>query len=369
MRKRFIATLTAAALVAGAGTAAALTHTVQSGDSLSRIATQYSVPGGWPALYEANRSVVGDNPNALQVGQVLSIPGVEDPAPLPIPGTGVYRGPGETAKVDGFGSWLGGSVQATDYVDPSENATWNPVVFKRWGDWKKAEAGRKFVLGLPLLPKNGVYWRGLGGQYDAQFRGVAQLLVANGLGDSVVRLGYEPNNPNIGPWQATSNPEAYKQMFRRVHGIMKKVAPNLKFDYNLAVGTSGRVTSWWSLYPGSAYVDIIGLNIYDVWWAHYSATPAQRWNHTLTKAIGVNDHKAFARYVGKPVSYPEWGLYKRGDSYAGGGDSTYFIDRMAELTKSARYNAYFDLNWTSYGSSIDMFPNARAQYKKKFGAP
>ncbi|MER7577675.1 hypothetical protein [Streptomyces sp. NPDC126514] len=310
---------------------------------------------------------------AVAVAAAVTFPTAE-PVVIPLPvspatanGLGVYSGPGEVGETNNFSSWLNRPVEATDYLDPAWTK-WNPQALKRWGDWKNAKPGLKFTLGLHLVPeKGGSLTAGLRGAYDWHFRVLAQQLVSNGLGDSVIRLGYEPNNPNIGPWQGTSNPDGYKAMYRRAHGILRSVAPNLKFDYNLAVGTSGKVISFWTLYPGSAYVDIVGLNIYDVWWAHYGATPWQRWNHTLTTKIGVNDHKAFAKYVGKPVSYPEWGLYKKGDFYAGGGDSTFFIDRMAELVKGAKYHAYFDLNWTNHGSKIDMFPQAKARYKERFG--
>ncbi|MFC5639154.1 glycosyl hydrolase [Streptomyces bullii] len=280
---------------------------------------------------------------------------------------GVYVGPGKTAEVNGFQTWLSRSpVDATDYLDPSENTLWNQYATQYWGEWKKARADRRFVLGLPLLPKGGNFAAGLAGQYDSQFRVLADLMIKNGLGDSVVRLGYEGNNKNIGAWQGTDDPAAYRAMFRRVVTLMRaRSGANFKFDYNMAVGPAGKVTSFETLYPGDAYVDIVGLNIYDVWWGHPEATPSQRWNHTLTTTMGVNQFKAFAAAHNKPKSYPEWGLYRKGDAYAGGGDSPYFIDRMAELVQDSTYQAYFDLDWG--GGTLDEFPNGKAQYKLRFG--
>lgn len=49
-------------------------YTVVSGDTLSKIATAKNVDGGWPALYSANKSVVGSNPNLIFPGQKLTIP-------------------------------------------------------------------------------------------------------------------------------------------------------------------------------------------------------------------------------------------------------------------------------------------------------
>ncbi|MFF9914499.1 transglycosylase family protein [Streptomyces sp. NPDC013457] len=48
-------------------------YTVKSGDSLSVIAQQNELPGGWGALYDANRSTVGADPNLILPGQSLDL--------------------------------------------------------------------------------------------------------------------------------------------------------------------------------------------------------------------------------------------------------------------------------------------------------
>lgn len=49
-------------------------YTVKSGDTLSKLARQYNVSGGWRALWEQNRSVVHDNPDLIFVGAQIAIP-------------------------------------------------------------------------------------------------------------------------------------------------------------------------------------------------------------------------------------------------------------------------------------------------------
>ena len=49
-------------------------YTITAGDTLSRIAAGLRIAGGWPALYAANRQVIGANPDALQPGTVLKLP-------------------------------------------------------------------------------------------------------------------------------------------------------------------------------------------------------------------------------------------------------------------------------------------------------
>nr|WTB31708.1 LysM peptidoglycan-binding domain-containing protein [Streptomyces sp. NBC_00830] len=49
------------------------TYTVRPGDNLWAIADAQKVHGGWPALYEANKSAVGDDPDLILPGQSLDL--------------------------------------------------------------------------------------------------------------------------------------------------------------------------------------------------------------------------------------------------------------------------------------------------------
>jgi LysM repeat protein len=64
-------------------------YTVAAGDTLSGIAAEFGVRGGWPALYAANRRGVGPDPNVIHAGSVLTFP---SPAPThPTPGRAIRR--------------------------------------------------------------------------------------------------------------------------------------------------------------------------------------------------------------------------------------------------------------------------------------
>ena len=56
---------------------------VGAGDTLSGIAAALGTPGGWPALYAANRRVIGPDPDAIRAGTVLAIPHAASPASHP----------------------------------------------------------------------------------------------------------------------------------------------------------------------------------------------------------------------------------------------------------------------------------------------
>ncbi len=67
------------------GRKAPVRYTVAAGDTLSGIAAEFAVRGGWPALYAANRRVIGPDPGIIHTGTVLTFPHSAAPA-HPTPG-------------------------------------------------------------------------------------------------------------------------------------------------------------------------------------------------------------------------------------------------------------------------------------------
>src|SRR2546421_10469572 len=58
-------------------------YTVQPGDTLSSIAQQaYGDANQWQKIYDANKQVIGNDPNLIRPGEVLSIPALS-----PTPGS------------------------------------------------------------------------------------------------------------------------------------------------------------------------------------------------------------------------------------------------------------------------------------------
>ncbi|MDK1475967.1 transglycosylase family protein [Streptomyces sp. 549] len=57
-------------------------HVVAKGESLTAIAVQHAVDGGWRALYATNESVVGSDPDLILPGQRITL---ESPEPLDAP--------------------------------------------------------------------------------------------------------------------------------------------------------------------------------------------------------------------------------------------------------------------------------------------
>ena len=50
-------------------------YTVVRGDTLTAIARRLTGKSDWRALYEANRDQIGGNPNQIEAGMILRVPG------------------------------------------------------------------------------------------------------------------------------------------------------------------------------------------------------------------------------------------------------------------------------------------------------
>lgn len=266
------------------------------------------------------------------------------------PSLGVYHGAGTAtniANLTTFETNLGSSIfYAVDYLSPfSPDSSTNAANTDRWGVWKAGLAGRKLVFGINLVPEGGSFAIGNSGTYDADYTTLANLLVAEGLEDSILRLGWEANYPYVGPWDATFDPDGYISLYQRAHGIFSGVVgANFTFDWNAAIGPSGAIQSFEDFYPGGSYVDICGLSVYDRWFGAATVpTNEERWDYLETTDMGISDFITFAREQNKDISFPEWSLFPTTpEVFNGGGDNPDFIENMVRIFNENNpvYQAY-----------------------------
>ncbi len=84
-----------------------------------------------------------------------------------------------------------------------------------WLKWKNALPGRQIVISQTMVPNNAPSnWRQLGasGVYDHYATKLAANLVAEGLGDSVIRLGPEANDTDDPTSSLGSDPSQYARL-------------------------------------------------------------------------------------------------------------------------------------------------------------
>jgi len=247
-----------------------------------------------------------------------------------------------------------------------------------WGitTWEGYEA--KLNYGLPLLPDDGTgSLRSIGaGEQDFVWRKIAQDLQASGHGDSIVRIGWEPNSRSHRWFTTASTARQYKAAYRRVAEVMRTEAPGLKFDFsvNCGAGLEGsddRLAPLTMLYPGDDVVDMVGCDIYD-WWSTRANDDVQ-WRRVLRplRGPGLQDVVDFARGRGKGASIPEWGLATNEGGNNGGGDNPYYIEAMYKfLTANSDiiwFECYFDEPKPEMRSSLfttNQNPEAAAVYAR-----
>ena len=286
---------------------------------------------------------------------------------------GIYGGAGPhgARKILAFEAWLGRPVpRALDFF---AHASWAELQEdSEWslGSWRGARW--KMVFSIPLLPDDGAssLAAGAAGSYDDQFRRLAARLVADGFGDAVLRLGWEFNGDWY-PWAAAKCPDCFVAYWRRVVTAMRAVpGARFRFDWNANLGSSPLAPE--RVYPGDAFVDIIGLDVYNQSWDPDSVDARSRWQELLKGDHGLEWHRRFAAAHGKPMSYPEWGTGTRPDGH-GGGDDPYFIERMAEwiAANDVAYHIYWDYPAKDYDAELSRgrLPRAGAAFRRLFGPP
>ena len=119
-------------------------YTVQPGDSLFSIAQQaYGDGNQWQKIYDANKQVIGNDPNLIRPGEVLYIPPITPPQPKTCKVTvanGLNVRAAPTSQSNLIASYPAGTVLNYIEVVNGENVDGNP----RWGH---SQQGHYFWMG------------------------------------------------------------------------------------------------------------------------------------------------------------------------------------------------------------------------------
>jgi len=179
------------------------------------------------------------------------------------------------------------------------------------------------------------------GADDKQFYQLGELLVRDGLSRTIINLSREMNGwwYEWSVWHAPSSElDAFIRAWRHVVIAMRSV-PGEHFKFLWTIYPKGATVA--ECWPGSAYVDYVGTDIFDWYGGPDETYPhtasgtldwALHWQQTLTAAPGgLNWIARFSRLTGKPIMIPEWGL----DFHTfGGQDDTYFLTQMTAWLKA-----------------------------------
>jgi hypothetical protein len=172
------------------------------------------------------------------------------------------------------------------------------------------------------------------GSDDARFRALGVLLVKDGFADAILNLGREMTGGWYN-WSEQSCPRAeptcFVQAWRHIVDTMRSVpGQHFRFLWTVYPGTAAAIYAW----PGAAYVDLVGTDIYDWYGGPDNTYPHTKsgqldhnakWQQILTQYGGLDWIARLSQLTGKPIAIPEWGL----DFHTfGGQDDPAFITRM-----------------------------------------
>jgi len=312
----------------------------------------------------------------LAIGPVAPTAASSSAATTPPFRFGAYAGPG-TKDIQGvaqFDADLG--TQTTQVLDFTPLSDWSQIEGQAWYLQPHGATSQRLELSVPIVPSvSGTSLAACAnGDYDSHWAALGGNLVRFGLANAIIRPGWE-FNAGWFAWSAAKDPAGFAACFRHVVQAMRSVpAGAFAFDWNVAVGPQAidGAKAW----PGAAYVDYVGVDVYDASWTHYlpgtpptAAQQAATVNDLLNGPYGLAYWAAFAKQHQRPLAVPEWGVTWRSDGHGGGDDPT-FVDSMfaffADPANNVAYEQYFNTGSASLDHVLNgatRFPNSAKAFR------
>jgi len=338
--------------------------------------------GIWWKRYLFNGAIVA----SVTAGAIASTPA--DDRSIPIPDnisvastaeSGVYTGPCQVAQSKAFATWRGrpngvivDTLDLHRFAHIADPSRWTAC----WG------RGAPVVYGVAMVMQGdgGSLRAGAAGAYDGYFHSMARKLIAGGQPGAWLRLGFEFNGSWF-PWRAAGDPAAFATYYKRIVDVMRAVpGAHFKYVWNPTIGAEEFPAE--RAWPGRAYVDAIGIDLYDASWAPgtyripVGSTAAQTrarqdtaWQHYKTMDHGLDWWVRYAAARHKPLALPEWGLVPT--SHNGGGDDPMFIQRVHDW--ASQHSLAFESYFNAVGDLGDHrllsghYPQAAKRYRQLFG--
>src|SRR5665213_382005 len=287
---------------------------------------------------------------------------------------------GLQASIDRFQNATDSTVSCVGaYIDGAPTwAQWaNPWIAGSAGSayqsWvAEAPQSHQLVVEVDLIPQSlqnindPLSWETscAAGDFNTYASELGTNLVNAGLQNSVIRLASEANGPWEGDYVGTTTQEQtlWASCFdNEVTALRQATGEHFLVDWNVNACT--QPIPYANYYPGNSYVDIMGLDLYDV--ACHTPNTAVTFSQLVNEASGLASFETFAAAKGKPMSFPEWGL-----ASSPAGDDPAYVSAIAATVNNGdfAFEEYFD---TGSGSSLPIdsgsTPLSAAAYGKSFG--
>jgi hypothetical protein len=229
----------------------------------------------------------------------------------------------------GFGTWRG---VATTYARVWADASF-PEMTNIWMMDSYRDAGWTGTLDIACGgPRDGQTWTSAAkGGMDATWRSVCRTVRSKWGTLSGVHLSMAHElNGDWFPWSVDSSEIAsFKRAWARWYAIVQDElvaeGKNAKVNLSLNCDTVGGL-SLLKLLPDIDQFDLVGVDLYSMW---PDLTTPTVWRATQDLRMkdgaprGIEAWFDFARKIGKPLSFPEWGLNPQSQS-----DNPFYIQQM-----------------------------------------
>ncbi|MFD7696328.1 glycoside hydrolase family 26 protein [Streptomyces sp. NPDC059805] len=290
------------------------------------------------------------------------------PAHAPAFGAYLHYGPAGVQRMQQLTHWLGGQEPRVGHTylpgDLWTNIEGGHGFLDSWAAWRRAKSDRMLVLNVPMMERNEsglsdatvrtLLRRAASGAFDEHYEALAERLVGLGVPDTVIVLGWEMNGITY-THRCGPDPESWKRYWRRIVRVMRAV-DGQRFRFDFAPSRGRDAVPWPACYPGDDVVDIIGMDAYD-------QPRGLTFDQQVSEPYGLQHHVDFARRHGKPISYPEWGLFRNGDNI------TYMLRMLAWMDQhKPLYNTITDYCPHGVWLCSDN-PRASALYRLLLSAP
>jgi VCBS repeat-containing protein len=217
------------------------------------------------------------------------------------------------------------------------------------------------------------------GAHDATFIAIAEAIAEHQTADInpllYVRLGWEATNSY--PWKVQSGPDRvldqnlvddYIAAFQHVATVFRSVDDRFRFEWNQNYSNKDAAGVFYDLdaiYPGDAFVDVIGVDAYNVARFSGQADPVTAWAYKANAPYGLNWFSSYAAAHGKPLALTEWGIDS--DNFG------YYVDKLAEFarTNNVIYANYWNADARTNGNDTltdGSKPATAAAIAEAFGA-
>ncbi|SEG56100.1 Glycosyl hydrolase family 26 [Actinacidiphila yanglinensis] len=308
-------------------------------------------------------------------------PAPHGPHPVPARRIGAYHWDRQPGQIGDFAEWINSPVYyAEDFL---LRDSWASLAGAgRLSSWQDTPWARRMVwAAYPFPDGQGDLVQAAAGVYNSHYADLAGNLVRAGMGNAVLRFGHEFNG-NWYPWSPANDPNGvaagetdFAAAFRQFATTVRAV-PGAHFTlvWNPVPGQSGIDLT--RCYPGDAYVDLVGIDIYDQDWNVYSpgvppteALRERAWQDLRTDPHwGIDMIAAFAASRNKRLAVPEWGVWWDKVGH-GGVDNAYFVQQMFDWMNAndVAWNVYFNV-YASDGNhdlyDTYLFPEASARFQR-----